>query len=167
VMDLMGTMPYIALDGMLDPAFPKAAIGYRNAQFLTDLSDGAIRTLIGGFQQCPSPMSHIMIEHFHGVATRIPLSATACTTRVSGFNVVVASQWMDPRETDRNIMWAHQTSASLAPYVASRRYANRFEDAAAHPAGVAYGRHLPQLRAIKAKYDPDNIFRQDVNILPA
>ena len=46
-------------------------------------------------------MSHIIIEHFHGAASRVPVTATACTMRVTGFNVVIASQWMDPRETER------------------------------------------------------------------
>ena len=42
-------------------------------------------------------MSHIIIEHFHGAASRVPVTATACTMRVTGFNVVIASQWIDPR----------------------------------------------------------------------
>ena len=39
VMDAMGPMPYAALNGMLDAAFPKGALNYWKAQFLTDLSD--------------------------------------------------------------------------------------------------------------------------------
>ena len=95
VMDAMGPMPYATLNGMIDPAFPKGALNYWKAQFLTDLSDDAIRALIAGFEACPSPMSAIVIEHFHGAASRVPVTATACTMRVTGFNVVIASQWMD------------------------------------------------------------------------
>src|ERR671911_162803 len=113
VMDMMGPIPYAALNGMIDPAFPKGALNYWKAQFLTELSDEAIRTLIAGFQACPSPMSHVIIEHFHGAASRVPVSATACTMRVTGFNVVIAAQWMDPRETERHTAWARETFASL------------------------------------------------------
>ena len=102
-MDMIGPMPYTALNGMIDPAFPKGALNYWKAQFLTDLSDDAIRALIAGFEQCPSPMSHIIIEHFHGAASRVPVAATACTMRVTGFNVVIASQWTDADETERGI----------------------------------------------------------------
>jgi hypothetical protein len=101
VMDMIGPMPYATLNGMLDGAFPKGALNYWKAQFLTDLSDAAIRALIAGFEQCPSPMSHVIIEHFHGAAARVPLAATACTTRVTGFNVVIVSQWTDMRESER------------------------------------------------------------------
>ena len=96
VMDAMGPIPYTTLNGMLDPAFPKGALNYWKAQFLTDLSDEAIRTLIEAFEECPSPMSAIVIEYFHGAASRVPVAATACTLRVNGFNVVIASQWTDP-----------------------------------------------------------------------
>ena len=111
-------------------------------------------------------MSHIIIEHFHGAASRVPVAATACTMRVTGFNVVIASQWMDPGETERGITWARETFASLTPYLAPTRYVNYLEDDAGDPAAVAYGPNLPRLREIKTKYDPENFFRHNVNILP-
>jgi hypothetical protein len=166
VLDLMGPMPYTALNGMLDPAFPKGALSYWKAQFLTDLSDEAIHALIVSFETCPSPMSHIIIEHFHGAATRIPVAATACTLRVAGFNVVIASQWKTASETERGIAWARETFASLEPHLAPTRYVNYLEDDASDPAVVAYGSNLARLRAIKSEYDPENFFRHNVNILP-
>ncbi len=166
VMDMIGPMPYATLNGMLDAAFPKGALNYWKAQFLTDLSDAAIRTLIAGFEQCPSPMSHVIIEHFHGAAARVPLAATACTTRVTGFNVVIVSQWTDARESERSIRWARETFASLTPFLAPTRYLNYLEDDASDAAAVAYGPNLQRLRAIKTQYDPGNFFRHNVNILP-
>jgi hypothetical protein len=111
-------------------------------------------------------MSHIMIEHFHGAASRVPATATACTMRVTGFNVVIASQWMDPGETERGIKWARETFASLTAYLAPTRYVNYLEDDVTDPAVVVYGPNLPRLREIKRKYDPGNFFRHNVNILP-
>ena len=166
VLDMIGPIPYSALNGMLDPAFPRGALSYWKAQFLTDLSDEAIHTLIAGFEACPSPMSHIIIEHFHGAASRVPVNATACTMRVTGFNVVIASQWTRPDETDRGIQWARQTFASLRPFLASTRYVNYLEHDADDAAAVAYGPNLQRLREIKTKYDPENFFRNNVNILP-
>jgi FAD/FMN-containing dehydrogenase len=166
VMDAIGPMPYATLNGMLDAAFPKGALNYWKAQFLTDLSDAAIRALIAGFERCPSPMSHVIIEHFHGAAARVPLAATACTTRVTGFNVVIVSQWTDVRESDRNIRWARETFASLTPFLASTRYLNYLEVDASNAAEVAYGPNLYRLRAIKTQYDPGNFFKHNVNIVP-
>jgi FAD/FMN-containing dehydrogenase len=166
VMDAIGPIPYATLNGMIDGAFPKGALNYWKAQFLTDLTDDAIRALAAGFESCPSPMSAIIVEHFHGAASRVPVTATACPMRVTGFNVVIASQWMSPADTERGIKWARETFASLMPYLSATRYVNYLEDDAADPAAVAYGPNLPRLREIKAKYDPGNFFRQNVNILP-
>jgi hypothetical protein len=152
---------------MLDPAFPKGAFNYWKAQLLTDLSDQAIRTLIEAFEACPSPMSHLIIEHFHGAASRVPLSSTACALRTAGFNVVIISQWATPGETARGIAWARDTFSALTPYLAPTRYVNYLEDDAPDPAAVAYGPNLGRLRELKAKWDPGNVFRRNVNILPA
>jgi FAD/FMN-containing dehydrogenase len=165
-LDAMGPISYATLNGMLDPAFPRAALNYWKAQFLTDLSDDAIRALIAGFEQCPSPMSLIVVEHFHGAASRVPVAATACPLRVTGFNVVIASQWMAAEDTERGIRWARETFASLTPYLAPTRYVNYLEDDAADPAAMAYGPNLPRLIELKTKYDPENFFRQNVNIPP-
>jgi FAD/FMN-containing dehydrogenase len=112
-------------------------------------------------------MSMIVIEHFHGAASRVPVSATACTMRVTGYNVVVISQWLNPAETERGMLWARQTHAALKPYHSAMRYLNYLEADAEDPATVAYGANLPRLREIKKKYDPDNFFRHNVNISPA
>jgi FAD/FMN-containing dehydrogenase len=166
VLDMIEPTPYATLNGMLDPAFPKGALSYWKAQFLTGLGDEAIRALIGCYQQCPSPMSHIIIEHFHGAASRVPTAATACALRISGFNVVIASQWLGTKETDRGIQWARDTFASLTPFLAPTRYVNYLEADAADAAAVAYGPNLPRLREIKQQYDPANFFKQNVNIRP-
>jgi len=166
VLDVIEPTPYATLNGMLDPAFPKGARSYWKAQFLTDLSDEAIRALIGGYQQCPSPMCHIIVEHFHGAASRVPTTATACALRISGFNVVIASQWLGAEETDRGIQWARDTFASLTPFLAPTRYVNYLEADAADAAAVVYGQNLRRLREIKQQYDPENFFKQNVNIRP-
>ena len=166
VMDALGPIPYGALNNMLDPAFPKGAFNYWKAQFLTDLSDEAIRTLVRSFEACPSPMSHIIIEHLHGAATRVPVASTACTLRTAGFNVVVISQWTGADDTARGVAWARDTFSALTPYLAPARYLNYLEEDAVDPAAVAYGPNLRRLRELKARWDPDNFFRRNVNILP-
>jgi len=167
VMDALGPIPYAVLNGMLDEAFPKGALNYWKAQFLTDLSDDAMRTLVECFKTCPSPLSHVIIEHFHGAASRVPVSATACALRVEGFNVVLISQWVDPADTDRNIAWTRETYAALTPFLAPTRYVNYLGADEPDPAAAAYGPNYARLQSIKATYDPDNTFHANVNIRPA
>jgi hypothetical protein len=71
VMDAMGPISYCQQNGLLDPSLPKGALNYWKSHFLTDLSDDCIATLVDAFAGCPSPMSQIVIEHFHGAASRV------------------------------------------------------------------------------------------------
>jgi hypothetical protein len=96
----------------------------------------------------------------------VPVDSTACTLRMTGFNVVILSQWADDSETGRNIAWTRETFSSLTPYLAPTRYVNYLEGDAADAAAVAYGPNLPRLRDLKSKWDPDNFFHHNVNILP-
>jgi len=166
IVDALGPIPYSTLNTMLDPAFPRGALNYWKAQVLTDLSDAAIGTIVRAFKARPSPMSQIIIEHLHGAASRVPVASTACALRLTGFNVVIISQWADAEETELNIAWARETFASLAPFLAERRYVNYLERDAIDVSEAAYGPNLARLRDLKAKWDPDNIFHHNVNIVP-
>ncbi len=166
IVDAMGPIAYTTLNTMIDPAFPKAARNYWKAQFLTELTDDAIRALIDAFEKSPSPLSHIIIEHVHGAASRVPVTATACSMRTTGFNVVIASQWWDASSDHAGLQWARETFTAMQPYLAPMRYVNYLEDDALDAASVAYGPNLHRLRAIKTTYDPENVFRHNVNIPP-
>ena len=167
VMDQMGPIPYCGQNGILDGAFPRGALNYWKAQFVTDLTDDCIGTLVDRFARVPSPLSQIIIEHFHGASSRVPVAATATPMRVTGFNVVIISQWLDPHDTDRGIEWARDTHAALGPFHAPLRYVNYLEDdVEGDPTAAVYGANYTRLREVKAKYDPDNFFHQNVNIRP-
>jgi FAD/FMN-containing dehydrogenase len=167
VMDAMGPISYCQQNGLLDASLPKGALNYWKAHFLTDLSDAAIDRLVDTFGSCPSAMSQIVIEHFHGAASRVPVTDTACAMRITGFNVVIISQWMDSKENDRQIAWCRDTYKALGPYLGSTRYVNYLDvDEAGDPAAVAYGANYARLRELKSKYDPENVFHVNVNIKP-
>jgi len=167
VMDMIGPIPYCVQNGLLDPSFPKGALNYWKSSFLTELSDASIQTLVECFSACPSPMSQLVIEHFHGKASRIAVADTAFAMRVSGFNIVIISQWMDPAENDKHINWCRDTYAALEPYLAPIRYLNYLDnDEPGDPAAIAYGPNYGRLRELKTKYDPENFFHTNVNIRP-
>ena len=168
VMDVMGPIPYCAQNSLLDAAFPKGALNYWKAQFLKDLTDDAIRTLVECAAAAPSPMSQIVLEHFHGKASRIGVSETACAMRVSGFNAVIVSQWTNPADTERGTKWCRDTFKALQPYFGTTRYVNYLaDDETDNPTlAAAYGPNVARLRELKSKFDPDNVFRTNVNIVP-
>jgi FAD/FMN-containing dehydrogenase len=168
VMDAMGPIPYSALNGMLDAGFPAGALNYWKSAFLPRLDDAAIDALVSAYERCPVQTSPILVENFHGAATRVPDDATAFALRDSGFNTLVLGQWMDPAQGDATTAWCRETFAAIQPFVGPRRYMNYMgadEDADA-AAVAAYGPNLSRLRRLKKQYDPENVFHLNLNIPP-
>jgi FAD/FMN-containing dehydrogenase len=167
VMDTVGPMRYSDLNMMLDEAYPKGALNYWKSHFLPGLSDAAIDIMVDAFEQCSSPMSEIMLEHFHGAATRVGVSDTACPLRAPGYNLLVLSQWMNPADNEASITWARETYAAMQPFVGEERYVNYLDhDESGDPVAVAYGPNYRRLQELKAKYDPSNFFHMNQNIPP-
>ncbi|OKO87517.1 hypothetical protein AC629_13725 [Bradyrhizobium sp. NAS80.1] len=167
MMDAVGPMPYCQLNSMLDANYPRGALNYWKSNFLTELSDAAIATMIECFARCPTPMGQLLLEHIHGAATRVGPGDTAFPHRQDGYNFLILTQWMQPGDTSRCISWARETYESMRPFFASGRYVNYLDDdEAGDPVAAAYGPNYRRLQRIKAKYDPTNFFRMNQNIRP-
>jgi FAD/FMN-containing dehydrogenase len=167
VLDTIGPTTYEATNMMLDAGFPRGALNYWKSNFMAELSDQAIDTLISQFTACPSPMSGLLLEHIHGAATRVGVSETAFPHRREGYNFLVVSEWLNPAENARNIAWARESYDAMRSSFTAGRYVNYLGDDDGEDAVVAaYGPNYQRLRALKAKYDPANLFHLNQNIRP-
>ena len=118
VMDEIGPMPYSAANMMFDAGFPKGALNYWKSSFLSALTDDAIETMIERFAACLSPMSAMLLEHFHGAATRVGPTETAFPHRTPGYNLLVVGEWTDPPATSANIGWVRASYTAMAGHFA-------------------------------------------------
>lgn len=167
VIDAMGPISYCDLNSIMDASYPKGALNYWKSHFLRDLSDECIDVIVDCFEACEPPTAQIIVEHLHGVASRIAPTDTACALREEGFNLTIISQWTDPRETERCIAWARDTYVAMRPFLGSSRYLNYMDhDEAGDPVAEAYGPNYPRLREIKTRFDPENFFHINLNIRP-
>lgn len=76
----------------------------------------------------------------------------------------------DPQETvDQNIAWQNAFYAAVRGFGNGRAYQNFVDPALEDFAQAYYGENLKQLGQVKAKYDPDNVFRfaQSIPPMPA
>ncbi len=164
----IGPMPYPAINTMLDEAYPTGSLNYWKSSFVRELSDDALGTIVEAFPRCPSPMTALLLEHFHGAVARVGVSDTAVQHRETGYNLVMTSVWTDPAQTDANVGWTRETYAALEPYFAGRRYLNYLsEDDLAQAAPAGYGPNYDRIAKLKARYDPDNVFHLNLNVEPA
>jgi FAD/FMN-containing dehydrogenase len=164
----VGPMPYPAVNAMLDGGFPRGALNYWKSTFVRGVGDGLIETMVERFASCPSPMSAILLEHFHGAVTRVAPEATAVPHRAPGYNLLIPSVWTDPATTDANIAWTRETYAALEPERAEGRWLNYYgDDEDPSELDAAYGVNRARLADVKRRYDPDNVFHHNQNIVPA
>ncbi len=161
------TMPYPIMNTILDANYPRGILSYWKSSFVETLSDETIDAMINCFAACPSPTTGMIIEHMHGAMTRVGVTETALPHRQPGYNLVIPSVWMDPATTSENIAWTRATYDALKPFFAARRYVNYLDaDESADAVRSAYGPNYPRLVEIKRKYDPENLFRLNQNIVP-
>ena len=167
VMVEVGRMPYPAMNSMLDEAMPAGSLNYWLSSFTESLTDGLLDTLVDRFATVPSPMSSLMLEHFHGAVTRVGVTDTAIPHRNECWNLGIYSIWTDPSADDANIAWARETHAACAEYLTERRWLNYLGDDQGEDAiRGAYGPNYDRLVELKRRYDPENVFHHNHNIAP-
>lgn len=167
ILDAVGPMPYCQLNSMLDANYPRGALNYWKSNFLAELSDLAIATMVECFARCPTTMGQLLLEHVHGAATRVASVDTAFPHRQPGYNFSILTQWMQPGDTSRCIAWTRETYQKMQPFFAAGRYVNYLDDdETGDSIAAAYGPNYRRLQRIKAKYDPTNFFRMNQNIRP-
>jgi FAD/FMN-containing dehydrogenase len=166
IADLVAPIPYLQLQTMLDAAAPHGNRSYWKSNFLQELPDDAIDTFVRMLECCPSPRSVTMLEHMHGLASRVAPNETAFHARREGFDLVVLSLWERAEDDESNRHWTREFYDAMSPWSAGSVYANSLSEDEAWRFRDAYGGNYGRLSKIKAKYDPSNRFRHNTNIEP-
>jgi FAD/FMN-containing dehydrogenase len=163
----VGPMPYPVMNTILDDAYPAGLRNYWLSSFTTGISDGLIDVVVDRFASVPSPMTGMVFEQFHGAVCRVGVQDTAVPHREPGWNLLIPSVWVDPADDDANIGWTRDTHTALAAHLSERRWMNYLGDDQGEDAiRGAYGPNYDRLVEVKRKHDPDNVFRNNHNIVP-
>jgi FAD/FMN-containing dehydrogenase len=77
--------------------------------------------------------------------------------------------WTDPGQTDEAVRWGRAAWEALGEHSTGGVYLNfpGVDEDRYALARAGYGSNYERLAQLKAKYDPDNLFRMNVNIEPA
>ena len=167
VTDLIQPMPYPVINTLSDGGYPRGAFNYWKSAFLSELSGDSAEIMVDAMRRCPSPMSGLGIVPYLGAVARVEATATAFAHRSPGYSLLIASQWTDPRDTERNIAWARETFAALGPHMAGRSYVNNLIAEDGRNVDEVWGSNYRRLVTVKRRYDPANVFRLNHNIDPS
>jgi FAD/FMN-containing dehydrogenase len=166
--DLVQPMPYTVFQQILDPLNPPGNRVYWKSAVLQRLDDDAIDTIVEHAAAPASPLSAAIIEYYGGAANRVGAGETAYPLRDAEYSLNAVSAWTDPAQDAANIRWARRLWEAVWPFSPGSVYVNFLgADEGDDRVRAAYGPNYDRLAAIKARYDPGNLFRSNQNIKPA
>jgi hypothetical protein len=166
--DTYQLMPYSAAQTMADFLWPRGLYSYWKSSYLKSLTDGAIDTMHEFYAKTPSWRTVVVVEHDgDGAFSRVAADATAFGDRTWAYNIVVTAQWENAADSEANIRWTRELWQAMQPFLADSAYVNYLGEVNEESARMAYGQKYERLAALKAKYDPTNLFKMNQNIMPS
>ena len=166
--DLFDVVPYPTLQSMFDADVPAGDRYYFTGGFLPACTDNACDVIIEHMARRPSSRSEFDLHHMGGAVARVRPADTAFADRSSAFMYNILAIWSDPADDAANQAWARGFATALDQFAGDRAYVGFLSDPQPEP-GMrrVYGeQRYARLREIKQKYDPDNVFRLNHNIVP-
>lgn len=166
--DHIGPMPYLAVQGLLEPGNPHGMRNYWSADYFATLTDEAIDVLVEHGTSTVSHLTQIVVAPGLGAITRVPDDAMAFGQRHAEWNIHYLSMWPDAADDARNIAFTRGIARAMKPWTTGQVYLNFIGDEGADRVRSAFGpEKYGRLQALKRKWDPDNVFRHNQNIKPA
>jgi hypothetical protein len=166
-MDFAGPIALPNLQSMFDGLYPPGLQWYWNADHFVELSDDAIALHLQYAEQLPSVHSTMHLYPLSGAPQRVSKEATAWSYREANFAQVIVGVDPDPANSPRTIAWSKEYWRALHPYSAGGAYVNMMMEEGQERVQAAYRDNYQRLAQIKARYDPQNLFRVNQNIKPA
>jgi FAD/FMN-containing dehydrogenase len=165
--NLVGPMPYVAVQQLIDGSSPKGMLNYWSGDFIGALPDEALDTLLDHALQPASPMSQVILIPGGGAIGRVDDDAMAFGQRQTPWNIHYLTMWADPADTDRNIAYTRRISAAMKPWTTGRVYLNFLGEEGQERIEAGFGpEKYARLRRLKSIWDPTNLFRNNQNIPP-
>ncbi len=149
-----------------DPMLTPGARNYWKSHNFKEIADGLIDALVEYGSRLPSEDTEIFIAQMGGATNRVPAYATAYPHRDISFIMNVHVRWIDEKEDTACVSWARDFYKATKPFATGGVYVNFVSEGDDNIDG-AYAQNAMRLAEIKSKYDPKNILRSNLNVLPS
>ncbi|MEV6839587.1 FAD-binding oxidoreductase [Streptomyces sp. NPDC051133] len=165
--DLMGPMPYTAMQSMLDPLWEAGAHNYFTSAFI-EPSDAAVDALLRRHLASPASSGELHLHQLGGAFARVPADATAFSQRDASVLCNVIARSPDASGFDTAVAWARGAREEIARHGHGTMYVNFTGDSARDRVRASYPDAVHErLVRVKDAYDPTNLFHLNQNIRPS
>jgi FAD/FMN-containing dehydrogenase len=164
-LDEVRLMPYVTLQSSADASAPHGIRSYAKNGFLGSLTDHGIDLIMDVLARTPG-LYDIFCDHCGGAYSHMAPDATAFPRRDMQFVLAIWSGWptsegIDEKVAKMRAAWRELATLTQGFYT---NYDGTGDTAAAYREN--FGGNFERLVALKAKYDPMNLFRLNANVPP-
>jgi hypothetical protein len=167
VADMVRPMAYPEIYTLFGEDGPGPAQEVARSLFVDSVDRETGEAVLDHLRACTAPMAVAQLRVLGGAMARVPAEATAFPHRARRVMVALGAVYERAEETPEHEAWVTRFAAGLdegTPGV----YVNFLGDESEARVREAYpGPTWERLAAVKARYDPTNLFRLNQNIPPA
>jgi hypothetical protein len=163
----LGPTAYAGFQAAFDPLLQPGARNYWKSHNFAALDDRVLEIAAAAAADLPGPECEIFIAQLGGAMAAVAPQATAYAGRDASYVMNIHGRWQSPADDQRCRDWARRVHRDCAPHSTGGGYVNFFTEDEGSRVAQAYGGNYARLQAIKGRYDPDNLFRVNLNVAPA
>jgi FAD/FMN-containing dehydrogenase len=163
--DSIAPIPYVKLQSSGDSYTPNGDHYYSKNGFVAQLTDAGIDRLVELFPETPG-LYTVFSDHCGAAYSKTAPEEAAFPRRDMSFVIAIFGGWKDPADSERNVEKMRLAWRELEPL--TKGFYTNYADAETKLVGYRenYGANFERLVALKAKYDPMNLFRLNANVPP-
>ncbi len=166
--DVLQRRPYVSLQSLLDATQPKGRRYYWKSEYLPGIGSDLLAKAQEHAGRITSPHSAVIVFLLGGAIASRPADHSAVGNRDAAAVLNIAASWEKPEDDEAQIEWARSSWRDMKRFSTGGTYVNFLtEEETGERITAAYGPNLQRLAEIKARWDPDNVFRMNKNIPPA
>lgn len=166
--DVLVRRPYVQLQALLDATQPKGRRYYWKSEYLAGVEPALAEKAIDHAARIASPWSAVILFQIGGALNDLGMDHSAVGNRDARYVLNIAGSWEKAADDATNIAWARAAWQEMKAFSTGGTYINFLtEDDGSERTRAALGGNLARLADIKAKWDPNNMFRTNRNIRPS
>jgi FAD/FMN-containing dehydrogenase len=166
--DVLVRRPYAQMQTLLDATQPKGRRYYWKSEYLPRIEPALCERFTEHAARIRSPHSAVILFQIEGALNRLEDGHSPVGNRDARYVLNVAGSWEQASEDRANIDWAREAWSDMRPFSTGGTYINFLtEDDGPERTAAALGTGLRRLAEVKARWDPQNVFCTNRNIVPA
>jgi FAD/FMN-containing dehydrogenase len=165
--DSIKALDYVQAQRVNDSTDSRAIASYLKSGFISQMPKELVSALVDGFKGDPRRATVLFFQHCGGACSRVADDATAFAHRYAMANMMAVTAWpIGQPDPTPHIEATRRYWTSLEPFTRGFYVNDMAREVTAKDINQNYRGNHPKLVALKAKYDPANLFRLNANVQP-